>query len=59
MRGKLDPGHKGYFMFRVYRMFNIAQLAGGILQLSFLGGAGHLSVLILNTFLELHYSLCG
>lgn len=46
VRGKLDPGHKGYFMFRVSRLFNIAQLTGGVLHLSFFGGAGHLSVLI-------------
>lgn len=44
MRGKLAPGHKVYLMFRVCMLFNIAQLAGGIL--SFSGGAGHLSVLM-------------
>lgn len=44
--GKIASRHKGYLMFRVYILFNIAQLAGGIFHLSFFGGAGHLSILM-------------
>lgn len=45
VRRKIASGHKVYFMFRVYILFNIAQLAGGIFHF-FFGGAGHLSILM-------------
>lgn len=46
--------HKVVLMFRVYILFNTAQLAGGGFHLSVFGGAGHLSVLMVILLLHIN-----
>lgn len=49
--------HKVFLMFKVYILFNTAQLAGGIFCLFGFGGAGHLSVLIVIFLLHIYIYL--